>query len=133
MAHVIHTVKTEIPKFLSSGFLSFIVTFLVLNGLLRLSIPLFSASVFAYGCGMVSSFMLNKRWTFSGRKFTKTVRRLFVEFLLFNFLMMFLFGQMNLWFFAWMNQVFLAQMAAIAVTTVVNFLVYKFLIFKAHS
>lgn len=133
MRNGLKIIGTELPRFLIAGSLSFGVTFVGLNGLLWLSVPLFLASFLAYGFGIVSSFLLNKKWTFSQRSFTKPLRRLFGEFLVFNVFMMFFFAQLNLWFVSWFGTSLVSQLMAIAVTTGLNFCMYRWVIFKSHT
>lgn len=120
----------EISKFLISGGISFLITLATLNFLLYLDASLFTASIIGYGGGIISSFILNKKWTFqfTGNK-TNTVN-LFIIFVLFNIMMMIFFGYLNLWFFIITKHVFIGQILSLSITTALNYIVYKSLIFR---
>ena len=120
----------EIIKFLITGGLSALITLAVLNLLLFFGYPIFMASTIGYGCGILNSFILNKKWTFRfGDKDGKS-RTVFAAFILFNLAVMLLFGYLNLGFFAISANSLVSQFLSICITTTLNFLVYKYILFK---
>ncbi len=85
-----------------------------------------------YAAGILNSFILNKKWTFQveDEKSRKQAAFLLFIFVVFNLAVMVLFGTLNLGFFALTEHKFLSQILSIFVTTVLNFTVYKTLIFR---
>ncbi|QQR55381.1 GtrA family protein [Candidatus Peregrinibacteria bacterium] len=120
-------------KFAAAGLFSFSITFVVLNVGLWNGLPLYVASVLGYGCGIVSSFLLNKKWTFTRRNFAKKNSRLFAEFVLYNVLMMFAFAHFNVWFAALLPWSVLAQLASFGLSALINFTVYNFILFRHRA
>lgn len=120
----------EVTKFLITGGISAIITLIVMNVLLLLQNPLFISSTIGYGSGMLSSFFLNKKWTFSLNNKSTCSEKTFILFVSFNVLMMIIFGYINLGFSALTESAFAGQILSILSTTIINFLVYKILIFK---
>lgn len=82
---------------------------------------------------MVSSFFLNKKWTFMSRNFGKKNSRLFAEFVIYNLLMMFAFGHFNVWFAQLIPWSLAAQGASFALSALINFTVYNTFLFKHRA
>ncbi|MBN1494498.1 GtrA family protein [Candidatus Peregrinibacteria bacterium] len=120
----------EITKFLITGGTSAVITLVILNIFLFFNYPLFISSIIGYAGGIVNSFFLNKNWTFRFKNNNKKFPNIFIIFMLFNIAMMFLFGYLNLGFLAVTQSKFISQILSILTTTVMNFLTYKYIIFR---
>jgi|GEM_PF-3695573 len=123
----------EVISFLGAGLMSFLLTLAVLNFCLLVHVPLFWASILGYGAGVVSSFLLNKKFTFHVGAGAKKSYVLFMEFLAFNIFMMVVFAKLNLVFATLFDIKIFAQVSSIFITTCVNFVAYKFLIFRPRK
>jgi putative flippase GtrA len=73
-------------KFAIVGVLNTTVDFVVFNLLAGvLSLPILAASLIAYSCGIVTSFVFNRNWTFADR-LTDSGRALIIRFVVTNLL-----------------------------------------------
>jgi len=120
----------EIFKFLISGGISALITLIILNILLLINIPLIASSMIGYGGGIISSFFLNKKWTFEFKDRGGKPVNVFIVFMLYNIIVMILFGYLNVGFLNLIKYKFISQILSIIITTLLNFTVYKFFIFK---
>lgn len=110
--------------------MSAIITLAILNILLYLQTPLFISSICGYGGGIINSFILNKKWTFGFEGKHEKSGNIFMSFILYNIVVMILFGYLNLGLFAVIGNKAASQILSICITTVLNYSVYKLLIFK---
>lgn len=85
--HAARLVRPRIVRFGMVGLCNTALDFFLFTGLvygMAMAVP--AANVLSYGCGILNSFILNRRWTFEDRAGGSVLWRRFVLFLLVNVL-----------------------------------------------
>jgi len=115
------------------GVLNSLIQYVVFVVLLRaLGVPMLAASAVGYGCGLVNSYALNRRWTFRvarGRNRTEFARFCLVNLAALGINLLVL----DLLVTARSLRPEVAQVAAIAASLVVNFAGNKWWTFRGRS
>ena len=119
--------KKEILKFLIGGGTAVIVDFLTYKIFMILGIERTIAKTLSFICGSIVGFIINKYWTFKSSKFEiKEILKYIVLYIVTAFIN----SQVNKYILLLFESEMFAFLCATGVSTILNFLGQKFLIFK---
>jgi putative flippase GtrA len=129
-------IRRELGFFILNGSVSVILAYLIYRALISEGVLGINwANGFAYICGMTYGFFSNRKWAFQdGRLVTRKILILYVSlyaFTLFvnvfvNLIMLQLIHGMH-------GDIFLSFLAAISISTILNFLGLKYFVFNPNS
>ena len=118
--------KKEILKFLVGGGTAVIIDFLVYKILMIVGIERTIAKTISFICGSIVGFIINKYWTFKSPKFQiKEILKYTILYIITAFIN----SQVNKYTLLLFGSEFFAFLCATGVSTILNFLGLKFLIF----
>lgn len=118
--------KKEILKFLVGGGTAVIIDFLVYKILMIVGIERTIAKTISFICGSIVGFIINKYWTFKSPKFQiKEILKYTILYIITAFIN----SQVNKYTLLLFGSEFFAFLCATGVSTILNFLGQKFLIF----
>lgn len=118
--------KKEILKFLVGGGTAVIIDFLVYKILMIIGIERTIAKTISFICGSIVGFIINKYWTFKSPKFQiKEILKYTILYIITAFIN----SQVNKYTLLLFGSEFFAFLCATGVSTILNFLGQKFLIF----
>lgn len=121
--------KKEILKFLVGGGTAVIIDFLVYKILMIMGIERTSAKTISFICGSIVGFIINKYWTFKSPKFQiKEILKYTILYIITAFIN----SQVNKYTLLLFGSEFFAFLCATGVSTILNFLGQKFLIFTRN-
>lgn len=127
--YISHTAKHQFTKFVLVGILNTSISFVFFSILIVLLVPYKIANVFSFLIGMLSSFILNKRWTFN--QSSKTNKMLLVKFTTVNVLALSTSLGTVVFFVESVNiNEYISQIFAIGGSTIINFFGQKYFVFK---
>ena len=119
--------KKETLKFLVGGGTAVIVDFLTYKIFMILGIERTIAKTLSFICGSIVGFIINKYWTFKSSKFEiKEILKYIVLYIVTAFIN----SQVNKYILLLFESEMFAFLCATGVSTILNFLGQKFLIFK---
>ena len=119
--------KQEILKFLVGGGTAVVVDFLTDKIFMIIGIERTIAKTLSFICGSIVGFIINKYWTFKSPKFQiKEILKYTVLYILTAFIN----SQVNKYTLLLFGNEIFAFLCATGVSTILNFLGQKFLIFK---
>ena len=119
--------KQEILKFLVGGGTAVIVDFFTYKIFMVLGLERTIAKTLSFICGSIVGFIINKYWTFKSPKFQiKEILKYTVLYILTAFIN----SQVNKYTLLLFGNEFFAFLCATGVSTILNFLGQKFLIFR---
>jgi gtrA family protein len=119
--------KQEILKFLVGGGTAVIVDFFTYKIFMMLGLERTIAKTLSFICGSIVGFIINKYWTFKSPKFQiKEILKYTVLYILTAFIN----SQVNKYTLLLFGNEIFAFLCATGVSTILNFLGQKFLIFK---
>ena len=119
--------KQEILKFLVGGGTAVIVDFFTYKIFMILGLERTIAKTLSFICGSIVGFIINKYWTFKSPKFQiKEILKYTVLYILTAFIN----SQVNKYTFLLFGSEIFAFLCATGVSTILNFLGQKFLIFR---
>jgi gtrA family protein len=119
--------KQEILKFLVGGGTAVIVDFFTYKIFMILGLERTIAKTLSFICGSIVGFIINKYWTFKSPKFQiKEILKYTVLYILTAFIN----SQVNKYTLLLFGNEIFAFLCATGVSTILNFLGQKFLIFK---
>ena len=119
--------KKEIFKFLVGGGTAVIIDFLVYKILMIMGIERTIAKTISFICGSIVGFIINKYWTFKSPKFQiKEILKYTILYIITAFIN----SQVNKYTLLLFGSEFFAFLCATGVSTILNFLGQKFLIFR---
>ena len=119
--------KKEILKFLVGGGTAVIIDFLTYKIFMILGIERTIAKTLSFICGSIVGFIINKYWTFKSSKFEiKEILKYIVLYIVTAFIN----SQVNKYILLLFESEMFAFLCATGVSTILNFLGQKFLIFK---
>jgi len=119
--------KKEILKFLIGGGTAVIVDFLTYKIFMILGVERTVAKTLSFICGSIVGFIINKYWTFKSSKFEiKEILKYIVLYIVTAFIN----SQVNKYILLLFESEMFAFLCATGVSTILNFLGQKFLIFK---
>ena len=119
--------KKEILKFLVGGGTAVIVDFLTYKIFMILGVERTVAKTLSFICGSIVGFIINKYWTFKSSKFEiKEILKYIVLYIVTAFIN----SQVNKYILLLFESEMFAFLCATGVSTILNFLGQKFLIFK---
>lgn len=119
--------KQEILKFLVGGGTAVIVDFFTYKIFMMLGLERTIAKTLSFICGSIVGFIINKYWTFKSPKFQiKEILKYTVLYILTAFIN----SQVNKYTLLLFGNEMFAFLCATGVSTILNFLGQKFLIFK---
>lgn len=103
--------------------------FTVFNGVIGVGYE--ASQVIGYSFGVINSFIFNKKWTFQKRKVNKKILYEFIEFILVNLISLIVTVVIIKLLVKNFNMnVYLAKLIVTIIAQLINFLAYKFLVFK---
>ena len=118
--------KKEILKFLVGGGTAVIIDFLVYKILMIVGIERTIAKTISFICGSIVGFIINKYWTFKSPKFQiKEILKYTILYIITAFIN----SQVNKYTLLLFGSEIFAFLCATGVSTILNFLGQKFLIF----
>jgi len=118
--------EKEILKFLVGGGTAVIIDFLVYKILMIVGIERTIAKTISFICGSIVGFIINKYWTFKSPKFQiKEILKYTILYIITAFIN----SQVNKYTLLLFGSEFFAFLCATGVSTILNFLGQKFLIF----
>lgn len=119
--------KKEILKFLIGGGTAVIVDFLTYKIFMILGVERTVAKTLSFICGSIVGFIINKYWTFKSLKFEiKEILKYIVLYIVTAFIN----SQVNKYILLLFESEMFAFLCATGVSTILNFLGQKFLIFR---
>ena len=119
--------KQEILKFLVGGGTAVVVDFLTYKIFMIIGIERTIAKTLSFICGSIVGFIINKYWTFKSPKFQiKEILKYTVLYILTAFIN----SQVNKYTLLLFGNEMFAFLCATGVSTILNFLGQKFLIFR---
>ena len=119
--------KQEILKFLVGGGTAVIVDFFTYKIFMMLGLERTIAKTLSFICGSIVGFIINKYWTFKSPKFQiKEILKYTVLYILTAFIN----SQVNKYILLLFGNEMFAFLCATGVSTILNFLGQKFLIFR---
>ena len=119
--------KKEILKFLIGGGTAVIVDFLTYKIFMILGVERTVAKTLSFICGSIVGFIINKYWTFKSSKFEiKEILKYIVLYIVTAFIN----SQVNKYILLLFESEMFAFLCATGVSTILNFLGQKFLIFR---
>ena len=119
--------KQEILKFLVGGGTAVIVDFFTYKIFMMLGLERTIATTLSFICGSIVGFIINKYWTFKSPKFQiKEILKYTVLYILTAFIN----SQVNKYTLLLFGNEMFAFLCATGVSTILNFLGQKFLIFR---
>lgn len=119
--------KQEILKFLVGGGIAVIVDFFTYKIFMMLGLERTIAKTLSFICGSIVGFIINKYWTFKSPKFQiKEILKYTVLYILTAFIN----SQVNKYTLLLFGNEMFAFLCATGVSTILNFLGQKFLIFR---
>lgn len=119
--------KQEILKFLVGGGTAVIVDFFTYKIFMMLGLERTIAKTLSFICGSIVGFIINKYWTFKSPKFQiKEILKYTVLYILTAFIN----SQVNKYILLLFGNEIFAFLCATGVSTILNFLGQKFLIFR---
>ena len=119
--------KQEILKFLVGGGTAVVVDFLTYKIFMIIGIERTIAKTLSFICGSIVGFIINKYWTFKSPKFQiKEILKYTVLYILTAFIN----SQVNTYTLVLLGREIFAFLCATGVSTILNFLGQKFLIFR---
>ena len=119
--------KKEILKFLIGGGTAVIVDFLTYKIFMILGVERTVAKTLSFICGSIVGFIINKYWTFKSSKFEiKEILKYIVLYIVTAFIN----SQVNKYILLLFESEMFAFLCATGVSTILNFLGQKFLIFN---
>jgi hypothetical protein len=119
--------KKEILKFLVGGGTAVIVDFLTYKIFMILGVERTVAKTLSFICGSIVGFIINKYWTFKSSKFEiKEILKYIVLYIVTAFIN----SQVNKYILLLFESEMFAFLCATGVSTILNFLGQKFLIFR---
>ena len=119
--------KKEILKFLVGGGTAVIIDFLTYKIFMILGIERTVAKTLSFICGSIVGFIINKYWTFKSSKFEiKEILKYIVLYIVTAFIN----SQVNKYILLLFESEMFAFLCATGVSTILNFLGQKFLIFR---
>lgn len=119
--------KKEILKFLIGGGTAVIVDFLTYKIFMILGVERTVAKTLSFICGSIVGFIINKYWTFKSSKFEiKEILKYIVLYVVTAFIN----SQVNKYILLLFESEMFAFLCATGVSTILNFLGQKFLIFR---
>ena len=119
--------KKEISKFFVGGGTAVIVDFLTYKIFMILGIERTVAKTLSFICGSIVGFIINKYWTFKSPKFQ---RKEILKYTVLYIVTAFINSQVNKYTLLLFGSEMFAFLCATGVSTVLNFLGQKFLIFR---
>ena len=119
--------KKEIFKFLVGGGTAVIIDFLVYKILMIMGIERTIAKTISFICGSIVGFIINKYWTFKSPKFQ--IKEI-LKYIILYIITAFINSQVNKYTLLLFGSEFFAFLCATGVSTILNFLGQKFLIFR---
>ena len=118
--------EKDILKFLVGGGTAVIIDFLVYKILMIVGIERTIAKTISFICGSIVGFIINKYWTFKSPKFQiKEILKYTILYIITAFIN----SQVNKYTLLLFGSEFFAFLCATGVSTILNFLGQKFLIF----
>lgn len=119
--------KQEILKFLVGGGTAVIVDFFTYKIFMMLGLERTIAKTLSFICGSIVGFVINKYWTFKSPKFQiKEILKYTILYIITAFIN----SQVNKYTLLLFGSEFFAFLCATGVSTILNFLGQKFLIFR---
>ena len=119
--------KQEILKFLVGGGTAVIVDFFTYKIFMMLGLERTIAKTLSFICGSIVGFIINKYWTFKSPKFQ--IKEI-LKYTVFYLLTAFINSQVNKYTLLLFGNEMFAFLCATGVSTILNFLGQKFLIFR---
>jgi len=119
--------RAEILKFLVGGSTAVFTDFIIYKLLMNFGIDRNSAKAISFVCGSIVGFIINKYWTFKSSVFS--IKEIF-KYTILYVVTAFINSQVNKYVMLVFKHELFAFLCATGVSTILNFLGQKFLIFK---